>query len=81
MKRYLIVFAIVAAFIAPAFPVSAETVFNEMSGCIKTWGKCGGGSKAATTGVTAPRPTVKTDVIGNKTPTVTDNSGKTQLGM
>lgn len=85
MKRYFVVLVAVVALLASAMPASAETAFNEMSKCIKTWGKgCSGTGTSAgtsTAAVTRAKPKTSKDAIGNITPTGTDNSGKTLLGQ
>lgn len=84
MKKYFIAIIVVVAFVASTMPVHADTAFNDMSKCIKTWGKgcCGecGGTKApaATTGKKGCA--CMTDALGNKVPCQTNNSGKTSLG-
>ena len=79
MKKYFIALIAVAALIASTMPVSADTAFNDMSKCIKNWGKeCKSGTSTAAK--TMPKAKSTTDTLGNKIPTSTDNSGKTKLG-
>lgn len=87
MRKYIIVLIAVVALLASTMPVSAETAFNQMSTCIKSWGKgCGSGTSTtaaapAAAATTTPKPKWTTDVLGNKVSTGTDNSGKTYLGQ
>ena len=85
MKKYFIVIIVVLAFLATTMPVCADSVFNDMSKCIKCWGKeC----KACAPCAAAPAKEAakkaccckKTDVLGNKIDKCTNNSGKTLLG-
>ncbi|MDD5428384.1 MAG: hypothetical protein PHI58_03995 [Candidatus Omnitrophica bacterium] len=83
MKKYFIVAIAVLALAALSIPASAETVFNEMSKCVKSWGKgCSEPCEPAATSAATPAPKacMKKDVLGNKIPGATDNSGKTKLG-
>jgi hypothetical protein len=78
MKKYFVIGLVVMAFIALTVPVGADTVFNEMSNCIKGKG-CGMCQKKCEGSQTqAPMAGMckKTDVLGNKVPPCTDNSGK-----
>jgi hypothetical protein len=82
--RYFMVLIAVVALLAFAVPASAETCFNEMSKCIQTFGKgcCGGSSAAKTECVkSSPKDVVAVDALGNDVSLVTDNSGKSQLGI
>ena len=87
MKKYFIISIAVAALFAGTMPVGAETGFNEMSKCIQSWGKgCCGSGNAKTAAAPAPAADKKccckkTDVLGNKVPCCTSNSGKVKLGM
>ena len=84
MKRYFIISVAVVALFAGTIPVSADSAFNDMSKCIQSWGKgcgCCGGAKAAAPATTKKCCCKKTDVLGNKVDTGTNNSGKTRLGV
>lgn len=81
MRKYFIAVIVVLALVALSIPASAETVFNECSKCIMKWGKgcppCGSTQAAS---AATPKASTATDVLGNKIPCATDNSGKTHLG-
>jgi len=83
MKRYLVIFAAAAGLLIGAMPVSADTAFNEMAACVKSWGKCcetcKGGAKTAAKAC-CPKAMTSVDALGNKTSTMTNNSGQIQLG-
>ena len=84
MKKYFIISIAVAALFAGTMPVGAETVFNDMSKCVKSWGKgceaCKGSKDQAATPKKV-KPAMTTDTLGNKIDTGTNNSGKTRLGV
>ncbi len=82
MKKYFILIIAVAVFCAMALPVCAETVFNGMSKCVKSWGKgCCAGTGANTAAPAKDKKRCyKTDALGNKVSCMTDNSGQTRLG-
>ena len=73
MKRYLVAFIAVAGLLVGTMPVCAETPFNGMASCVKSWGKggeaCKGSAAKETTKKTACTKAV--DAIGNKVPTGT----------
>lgn len=80
MRKYIIALIAVMALLAGTMPASADTMFNDMSKCIQSWGKeCAPGTSTAA--ATQPKPKTSTDAIGNVTPTGTDNSGKILLGQ
>ena len=84
MKKYFIISIAVTALFAGIVPVSADSVFNDMSKDIQNWGKgCGGcaSAKAAVPATTKKCCKMKTDTLGNKVPCCTNNSGKTRLGV
>ena len=84
MKKYFIISIAVAALFAGTMPVGAETVFNESSKCIQSWGKGGKECKSSKAPAATPKkakPAMTTDTLGNKIPVGTDNSGKTRLGV
>lgn len=83
MKKYFIVLTVLAAFFAGTMPVGAETIFNEMSKCVQNIGKgcCAPKAAEAKAAATSPKMVKKTDVLGNKVSTETDNSGKVTLGQ
>ena len=81
MKKYFIISIAVAALFAGTMPVGAETPFNDMSKCIQGWGKGCGGTKTAAPACAKKCCCKKTDALGNKVDTRTNNSGKTRLGI
>ena len=85
MKKYFIVSIAVAALFVGTMPLCAETGFNEMAKCVRSWGKgCGecGSTKAAAAPASSKKCCgMKTDTLGNKVPCGTNNSGKTRLGV
>ena len=86
MKKYFIISIAVAALFAGTVPVSADSVFNDMSKCVKSWGKgcgeCGGAAKEAAAMPDKGKKCccMKTDVLGNKVPCCTAKSGKVSIG-
>ena len=85
MKRSIIAIIAVAVFFAFTIPAGAESVFNDMSKCVQSWGKgcsgCGGTQAQAKEAAPSKKCCcMKTDCMGNKVPCGTDNSGKTKLG-
>ncbi len=74
MKKYFVIVIAAVVFCALAMPACADTVFNDMSKCVKSWGKgCGecGGDKTAAAPASVPAKgkkgcCMKTDVLGNK---------------
>ena len=73
MKRCFVAIIAVAGLLVGTMPVSAETAFNEMASCVKSWGKgcepCKSSGAAATTKKMGCTKCV--DAIGNKVPTGT----------
>ena len=79
MKKYFVVALAVLAMVVVALPAFADTVFNESSKCIQSWGKeC---TPCAPGDTTAPKVVKSVDALGNTVSLVTDNSGKNTLGQ
>lgn len=80
MKKYFALVLVVAVICAFAIPACAETVFNDMSKCVQSWGKGCQPCTSKEAPAAAPKIVKSVDAIGNQVSLVTDNSGKNMLG-
>lgn len=85
MGKYIVLAIVVLAFFIGTVPVKADTVFNDTSKWIQSWGKgCCTAAKEGT--ATAPakampmKPIYVKDALGNTVPTQTGDTGKALRG-
>lgn len=78
MKKGIVLFIAIIVFIALAFPVKAETIFNQASKCIAGWGKASAAPAAQPKAVESKKACccTTTDVLGNKVSCKTVMGGK-----